>query len=472
MVGSSEKNHKEVKMQNIYNEVNSLDKRCYEKYHLSEDILMEHASTSMMNFIDENFQKDQKVLIVCGAGNNGADGITLARLLYKKYKIIVYIPFGVKSEMAKLQLKRIKSFGIKISSKIKACDVVVDCLFGSGLSRDLNEESISIIKSLNKLKSFKIACDIPSGINNLGQINQNAFYADITITMGSLKKSLFTDIAKEYVGDIEVADLGIQRKIYEKKTSYFLLEQKDLKLPIRDNKISNKGTYGHLSVVVGEKSGAGILCADAGFSFGCGLITAISNDIKKLPNYIMHSKNLPINTTALCIGMGLGIRFDKSLLENNIPKVIDADLFSDESILALLEQKNIVMTPHPKEFCSLLKVTKLADISVQELQNNRFKYVEIFCTKFKKVVLLLKGTNVIISKHKKVYVNSLGSSVLSKGGSGDVLCGLIGSLLAQGYSPLDATLQGSLAHTIAASKYDGNNYAMTPQDLVTEIKKL
>lgn len=463
---------KEINMQNIYDEVNSLDKRCYEKYHLNEDILMEHASTSMMNFIDNKFKKNQKILIVCGAGNNGADGITLARLLYKKYKVIVYIPFGVKSEMAKLQLKRCESLGIKVSSKIKNCDVVVDCLFGSGLCRDLNEQSISTIKSLNKLKAFKIACDIPSGINSLGQVNQNAFYADVTITMGALKKSLFTDIAKEYVGDIKVADLGIQRKIYEKKTSCFLLEQKDLKLPLRDNKISNKGTYGHLSVIVGEKAGAGILCADAGFSFGCGLITVLGDNVKKIPNYIMQNKTIPLNTTALCIGMGLGQRYDKSLLANDIPKVIDADLFSDEIILALLEQKNIIMTPHPKEFCSLLKITNLADISVKELQNNRFKYVEIFCTRFRNAVLLLKGTNVIISKHKKIYVNSLGSSVLSKGGSGDVLCGLIGSLLAQGYRPLEATIHGSLAHTIAASKYDGNNYSMSPQDLVKEIKKL
>lgn len=472
MVGSFEKNDKEVNMQNIYNEVNILDKRCYEKYHLSEDILMEHASTAMMNFIDKNFKKNQKVLIVCGAGNNGADGITLARLLYKKYKVIVYIPFGAKSSMARLQLQRIKSLNIKVSSKIKVCDVVVDCLFGSGLNRDLNEESSSIIKSLNKLKAYKIACDIPSGINNLGQVNQNAFYADVTITMGGLKKSLFTDIAKEYVGDIKVADLGIQREIYEKKTSCFLLEKKDLKLPLRDNKLSNKGTYGHLNVVVGEKAGAGLLCADAGFAFGCGLITAISDTMKKVPNYIMQNKTIPFNTTALCIGMGLGKRYDKFLLENDIPKVIDADLFSDENILALLEKKNIVLTPHPKEFCTLLKITNLADVSVKELQNNRFKYVELFCKKYKNVVLLLKGTNVIISHNKKSYVNPLGSSVLSKGGSGDVLCGLIGSLLAQGYSPLEATLNGSLAHTIAASKYDGNNYSMSPQDLVKEIKKL
>ncbi|PIF04800.1 MAG: bifunctional ADP-dependent NAD(P)H-hydrate dehydratase/NAD(P)H-hydrate epimerase [Arcobacter sp.] len=459
-------------MQNIYDEVNSLDKRCYEEYRLSEDILMEHASLEMMNFINKKFQKNKKVLIVCGAGNNGADGIALARLLYPKFKVSVYLPFGVKSQMAKIQLQRIKALNIKIASKIKPCDIVVDCLFGSGLNRVLNEESSTIIKRLNSLKAYKIACDIPSGITNNTEVNQNSFYAHTTITMGALQKSLFTDSAKEYVGNIKVANLGVQRKLYEKKSSCFLLEKKDLKLPLRDNTIANKGTYGHLCVVVGEKKGAGLLCAKAGFSFGCGLITVISKEKKTVPSYIMQSKIIPKNTTSLCIGMGLGRKYDKSLLENDIPKVIDADLFYDENIIKILTQKNIVLTPHPKEFCSLLKITQLANISTEQLQNNRFKYVELFCEKYKNVVLLLKGTNVLISQKNTIYVNPLGSSVLSKGGSGDVLSGLIGSLLAQGYSPLDATINASLAHTLAASHYKKHNYSMTPKDLIKEIKKL
>lgn len=468
-------------MQNIYSEVNSLDKRCYSKYKLSEDILMEHASISMMDFIDKKFSKKndnqkQKILIVCGAGNNGADGIALARLLYKKYSVILYIPFGAKSQMAQLQLERVKTLDIKISSKIKKCDVVVDCLFGSGLNRALDEKSVEMISTLNRLKAYKLACDIPSGINSLGQVEKNAFIANTTITMGALKNSLFTDIAKEYVGKIKVANLGVQRELYETKTDTFLLEKKDLKLPFRDHKDSNKGTFGHLSVVVGQKSGAGLLCADAGFSFGCGLITVIpTTEIKKIPNYIMQNKDIPHNTTAICIGMGLGKLTNKiyeNLLDNDIPKVIDADLFYDDKICEILKQKNIVITPHPKEFCTLLKKTKIADITVQELQNNRFFYTKIFSQKYPDVVIVLKGANVLILQDEKIYVNSLGSSVLSKGGSGDVLCGLIGSLLAQGYSPIEAAISGSLAHTLAASNYEANNYSMTPQDLVNEIKKL
>ncbi len=459
-------------MQNIYNEVNSLDKRCYTKYKLTEDILIEHASTAIMNFIDKKFKKNKKVLIICGPGNNGADGMALARLLFKKYKIILYIPFGVKTKMAKLQLSRIKSLQIKISSKIKKADIVVDCLFGSGLNRELDTESLVLIKKINKLEAYKIACDIPSGINYLGQVNAEAFYANTTITMGALKKSLFTDTAKQYLGKIKVADLGIQRILYESKASTFLLEINDLILPLRDNKNSNKGTFGQLSVVIGEKTGAGLLCADAGFSFGCGLITVISKKLKKVPNYIMQSAHLPKNTRAVCIGMGLGTFYDESILENDIPKVIDADLFYEKKIINILKQRSVVLTPHPKEFCSLLQIIGIADISINELQENRFHYLDLFCQKYPKVVLVLKGTNVLIAKNKKVYVNPLGSSILSKGGSGDVLSGLIGSLLAQGYSPLEAAINGSLAHTIAALNYEQNNYSMTPQDLIQEIKKL
>jgi len=459
-------------MQNIFDEVNSLDKRCRDKFDLTEDIMMENASISMFDYIQNNFEPKTKILIVSGVGNNGADGIALARLLHTLYSVSLYIPFGVKSPMAILQLQRAKKLNIKIIHKIKNYDVIVDCLFGSGLARDLNKEAVSLIEKLNKLQVFKIACDLPSGINTLGQVTTQAFYADRTITMGALKKSLFTDYAKEYVGKIQVSNLGIQREIYETQSKCYLLEKDDLKLPIRDSKIANKGTYGHLSVIIGEKKGAGLLCAEAGFSFGCGLISVISNELQNIPNSMMQNSTIPLNTSALCIGMGLGKEYDEQLLLNDLPKVIDADLFYDTKILALLDKKNVVLTPHPKEFCSLLKMTQIADISIEELQNNRFEYLQLFCKKYKNIVLLLKGTNVLIGYKKKIYVNIFGSSVLSKGGSGDVLAGLIGALLAQGYTPLQAAINGSLSHTLAASNYKKNNYSMGPLDLIQEIKKL
>ena len=458
-------------MQKVFDEVGTLDKKCYEQYGLSEDILMEHAATSMLDLIETKFKSNSKIFIISGAGNNGADGISLARLLQGKYKVKLYIPFGAKSPMAKLQFERAKLVSVKIVDKIKKSDVVVDCLFGSGLNRDLDKNSIDIIKKLNKLKAYKLACDIPSGINNLGQVNDTAFVSDTTITMGALKKSLFTDIAKDHTGEIKVANLGVQRKLYEAKTDCFLLEQKDLKLPVRKKSNTNKGTFGHLAVVVGQKQGAGLICAQSAFAFGAGLVTAITEN-KNIQNDIMSSKKLPKNTTAIAIGMGLGTVYDNSLLDNDIAKIIDADMFYDKNILKLLDRDNIVLTPHPKEFCSLLKLCDIVDIDIKTLQQNRFKYVELFCKKYKKVVLLLKGTNVLIAQNKKIFINDLGSSVLSFGGSGDILGGLVGSLLAQGYSSLQSAINGSLAHTIASNNYSKNDYAMTPNDLIEEIKNL
>ena len=452
-------------MQKLFDEVNSLDKRCYEKFLLSEDLLMEHAASNMALYISQNHPTSKSILIVCGSGNNGADGIALARLLHTKFDVKLYLASTPKSSMAQLQLQRAKTLDIKIVNELFNADIIVDCLFGTGLNKPLDEKSINLLNTLNSYNSFKIACDIPSGI---------AFEADITITMGALKTSLFSDMAKDYVGKILVANLGVQREIYEIDSNKFLLDESDMKLPIRNKKNAHKGIYGHLNVVAGCKKGAGIIAANAAFGFGAGLVSVVCHENLDLPYHIMQTHFISENCTAIAIGMGLG-KYEtdeiRKILNKKVPKIIDADLFYDKLICEVLEQ-DVVLTPHPKEFVSLLKLCDIADISVEELQNNRFLYVEKFCKKYPNVVLLLKGANVIISSNEKLYVNSFGSVVLSKGGSGDVLSGLIGSLLAQGYQSLDATITASLAHAIASKNYSKNNYSLTPLDLIEEIKKL
>lgn len=466
-------------MQKIFDETNSLDKRCYEKFLLTPDILMEHAASSMASYIEDifedSFEKICKILIVCGSGNNGADGIALARLLHKKFDVNLYLANEPKSDMAKLQLQRVKTLDIKIVNKVFEADIIVDCLFGTGLTRQLEEKTITLLDRLNSYNSFKIACDIPSGINSLGQVVSSAFKTNITITMGSLKTALFSDVLKDYVGEIIVANLGVQKEIYETKTDKYLLEESDLNLPFRENKNSNKGTFGHLNVVIGEKKGAGIITSKAAFVFGCGLVSMVTKKDINIPIHIMQTQELSKNCSAIAIGMGLGgykAEEIKEILNKNIPKIIDADLFYDDLICEVLEDNKTVLTPHPKEFVSLLKLTNIANIDIEELQKNRFFYVEKFCKKYPKVVLLLKGANVIIAQDKEIYVNSFGNAVLSKGGSGDVLSGLIGSLLAQGYTPLNAAINSSLAHTLAAKNYKKNNYSLTPQDLIEGVKKL
>jgi len=381
--------------------------------------------------------------------------------------------------MAKLQHKRAKLIGVNICTTIElennSFDIIVDALFGTGLTRELNKQTINILEKLNSLSGYKIACDIPTGINSAGDVEQSAFKAHTTITMGALKKSLYNDIAKEYTGEIIVANLGIQRELYEDDVNSFLLELSDLELPLRENKTSHKGSFGHFSVIIGQKTGAGMLCAEAGFAFGTGLVSVIDHQSLNPPYHIMENHTLPKNTTAIALGMGLG-KYEKQevceILENNIPKVIDADLFYEKDILKLLDCKDVVLTPHPKEFCALLKLTNIADIKVKKLQKDRFKYVEQFCKKYPNIVLLLKGANTIITQGEKLFVNPHGSNKLSFGGSGDVLAGLIGSLLAQGYNPIEAAINGSLAHSLVAKNFTKNNYAMTPQDLIEGIKSI
>ncbi len=466
-------------MQKIFEEVTSLDNRCYKNFFLNEDILMEHAAQGMAFYIKHNFSNNAKITIVTGSGNNGADGIALARLLHEEYDVSLFFVKKPKSPMALLQKKRVHALHITPIDKLQKCDIIVDAIVGTGFDGEFNNAIAIILQKINQTEAFKIACDVPSGMKKSGECDKATFQADVTLTMGALKKSLFLDEAKDFTGKIEVLDLGISRNIYETQTNWQLLDLKDLQLPLRTQQNSHKGSFGHLTVLCGEKHGACIISALAGLKFGAGLVTLIghkNHQILDIPHSLMYAHTLPDNTTAIACGMGLGEVFNhnelKNFLENDLALIIDADIFSMEIILELLDHKDIVLTPHPKEFASLLKITKLADISVKELQKKRFFYVELFCKAYPNITLLLKGANVIIGSNNTFFINPHGNSKLAKGGSGDVLSGLIGSLLAQGNSPLHATIHGSLAHTKLAQNYTGADFSLTPEDLIHGIGNL
>ena len=460
-------------MQNIFVEVTSLDKRCVETFALSEEVMMEHAANGIAQLIRSRFNPRSSLLIVCGSGNNGADGLVLARLLGGEYRTTVHLPLGASSPLSHLQRDRVESLGMKHSPIEGDYDIVVDALFGSGLNRTLGPSAVEVIEQMNALSGTKIACDIPSGLYSDGTFGSIVFNADITVTMGGLKRSLFSDAAKEIAGEILVADLGIPRRFYETESAWKLLEISDLKLPLRTHTSTHKGSYGHLSVVCGEKIGASVIAASAALRFGTGLVSVISNENVTIPHELMQSHSLPIGTSAIALGMGLGEEFCddelSQLLDNTLPMILDADIFYHPIFPDLLKRPNIVLTPHPKEFTQILRLTGIADIDVSTLQNNRFGFVEQFCAAYPNTVLVLKGANVIIGTGKEFYINPHGTVALAKGGSGDVLSGLVGALLAQGYSPIDAALQASLAHTIAAKHFEKNNYALTPFDLIERI---
>lgn len=358
-----------------------------------------------------------------------------------------------------------------LHDEITSADCIIDGIFGSGLNKVLSSEICEILSLANSAKSLKIAVDIPSGIDKSGRILGGAFCADLTIAMGALKLALFSDAAKDQVGRIKVANLGISRSNFEERSEYFLLQKSDLKLPLRRKQNTNKGDFGHAYVVSGQMSGAAQMAALAAHAIGSGLVSVVSDEPLNLSPILMQKSSFDAARVVVC-GCGLGERkIDLAALRSK-SCVIDADLCYESEILSLLNaNSNLIITPHPKEFCSLLKIAGIADLSVSELQERRFELARAWSEKFSGV-LVLKGANTLIAQAGIIYVCDKGSAALAKGGSGDVLAGLIGGLLAQGYSPLQASICGVLAHALAARAFAKNSYALSPLDLIEEVKWL
>ena len=464
-------------MQNLYDEVGSLDRRCYDEFNLSEDLLMEHAADGMADFIKDHFAKGSSILIATGSGNNGADGITLARLLHRAYDVELWHIKEPKSPMCRLQQERAEKIGIEAAKEPKdRYDIIVDAVLGTGFSGEFGDELRKKMQRLNSIEGYKIACDVPSGLRKDGTCDQDTYVAQATLTMGALKKGMFLDSAKEYVGEIRVLDLGVERSIYEVPSNWRLLEYSDMQLPQRDRQNTHKGTFGHTAVIAGEKIGAAILAASSALRIGSGLVTVVECEKQPIPYELMHSEHLPKNTTAIAIGMGLGNLWSEEdldeLLDNDIPLVADADILYTQRVKKLLQRERIIITPHPKEFTALLKLLGLADIDTATLQKKRFAYAELFCQTYPNVTLLLKGANVIIGKDKEFFINPHGSSKLAKGGSGDVLGGLGAGLLAQGYKALEAAQNATLIHTKLAALYEGSDFSLTPTALIEAISRL
>ncbi|WQS04868.1 NAD(P)H-hydrate dehydratase [Helicobacter pylori] len=462
-------------MLSVYEKVNALDKRALEEFNLSEDILMENAAMALERAVLKNASLGAKVIILCGSGDNGGDGYALARRLVGRFKTLVFEMKPAKSPMCQLQQERAKKVGVVIKAweeknKDLECDVLIDCVVGSNFKGEL--EPFLNFESLSQKARFKIACDIPSGINSKGMVDKGAFKADLTISMGAIKSCLLSDRAKDYIGELKVGHLGVFNQIYEIPTDTFLLEKSDLKLPLRDKKNAHKGDYGHAHTLLGKHSGAGLLSALSALSFGAGVVSvqALECEITNKPLELVFCENFPSPLSAFALGMGLeGFPKDFNKWLELAPCVLDAGVFYHKEVLQALE-KEVVLTPHPKEFLSLLKLVGI-NISMLELLDNKLEIARDFSQKYPKVVLLLKGANTLIAHQGRVFINILGSVALAKAGSGDVLAGLILSLLSQHYTPLDAAINASLAHAIASLEFK-NNYALVPLDLIEKIKRL
>ena len=497
-------------MKFLFVDTRSLDERARAELCLTSDILMENAAAaleeSVMRFFGASCccAESVRVMIVCGSGDNGADGLVLARRLKGKAIgsaliepcVLQFLP--PKSEGCKLQFERAKKIGVNFIDEIEAASdaaVIVDCLFGSGFHGTLDGKAQKLIESLNSLSGYRIACDVPSALGCAIKGSGVPFAADETVAMGAPKIQLYLDGAKDYAGKIYTASLGMSDAVFEGafKPDAFLLEKSDLKLPSRQKLNVHKGSFGHAALICGEKPGASIMAASAAMRFGAGLVTLVNASAASsfsLPYELMLSDKVPETATALAIGMGLGREqqsfapYLELLAEKELPAVIDADLLCCGKLPAVLAARSAsgaktILTPHPKEFAELLKNCGLADVSAADIQKDRLGYAKMLCCAYKDIVLILKGSTPIISVFSEdsgfeAFFNPHGSPVLAKGGSGDVLSGLSAALLAQGWCAKQAAVQASLAHALASNSAASkiSSYAFTPSSLIEEISLL
>ncbi|MBQ0051595.1 MAG: NAD(P)H-hydrate dehydratase [Treponema sp.] len=492
-------------MQKLYTDTRKIDSSCRAAYGLTEEIMMENAAMALEKVVRNPYpisgerRAPQKIVIACGGGNNGADGYTLARRLRFDYDVAVIQFTEPESELCKLQADRAEKCGVRFVKRddlsfydLRYTDIIVDCVYGSGFHDDFDEKIFITMNDMNTCDCFKIACDVPSGLRENGTVAEGAFVADVTVTMGALKTCLYSDCAKDYVGEVICGELGVNRRLYENSSNGnlsvgMLLEESDLYLPHRDRCNVNKGSFGHVVVVSGEKAGAAVLAGSAALRFGAGLVTVVHKSSKKnfeVPPELMSATEIPENIKAIAFGMGLGKEtakiqpyFDWVVEHSDSKCVVDADALCSENLRDFIEkkEKGVVLTPHPKEFQTMLKNCDLGEYTVPEIVENRMELVEKFCRKFPKKTLVLKGANPVIGYFDgykyKMFINPFGRPCLAKAGSGDVLSGLIVALLAQKRKSIEAAMGGSLAHALASRKIKCD-YAMTPMDLINAVTEL
>ncbi|ARV13931.1 NAD(P)H-hydrate dehydratase [Polaribacter sp. SA4-12] len=481
------------------NQTRKTDNNTIKKECISSLELMERASIAFVNAIENSIYKDQKIAVVCGIGNNGGDGFAITRILQAKgyfAKAILIKTTKNLSNDCKTNFNKLAEVTI-IETKddlfdFKKFDIIIDALFGSGLTRKIEGLAANTIKNTNAAKKYVFSVDIPSGLY-CDKLPDSDFIvkSNITISFQRPKLSFFFKESNQYIKDWKVINIGLDEDfIQELPTNHFVLDGTISKIVKKREKHSHKGTFGHSLIIAGSygKIGAAVLASQACLKSGTGLLTTyIPNcgyDIlqfstpeamcltDKKKTYI---SKLPDISSYNSIGIGPGIGKNnstkgvlKQLFESTkVPLVIDADalnIISENRELMKLLPKNSILTPHPKEFERLVGKWKTT-IECFEKQKQ--------FAKEHKCIVILKGANTCICNSEGVlFFNTSGNSGMATGGSGDVLTGIITGLLAQGYTSIKASLIGVYFHGKAgddANKQKGEN-ALIASDIINYLK--
>lgn len=478
-------------------EMKEIDRRATSLYGIPSLILMENAGLQTMEVVDEVLGSalGKNVVILAGKGNNGGDGLVVARHLLNagasvdtfimgnpgeftpdsriNYDILTRMTSAIYPLFQEDQLD-------KLMLALLGADLIVDAIYGIGFQGSLGELETKVVRMINWTRVPVVAVDIPSGVEaDTGKVHGEAVRATHTVTFALPKIGLVMEPGKDYVGTLSVADISIPRP---------LLEDKELKTNLIGEAMarsflqprqpeSHKGTYGHAMVIGGSRgmTGAVIMTSAAALRCGAGLVTAalpesllpvaeaamvevMTRALPETGQTAIALEALPAieNLLGICsvcaIGPGMSqypeanaiVRF--VLEKAGIPVIIDADgLNALAGDIGILKQRQIpvVLTPHPGE------MARLTGKSVEEIQTNRIAIARSAALDWG-VTLVLKGNKTVVANARgEVYVNITGNPGMATAGSGDVLCGIIAGLIAQGLKPADAACVGVYLHGLS-----------------------
>lgn len=450
--------------------------------------LMERAAASCVKVIEEKGYRLSHICAVCGSGNNGGDGFAVARMFAEKGYRVTAVMAGNPNhltEEAAFQKKLFEETGAVLSDEFTDGEysIIIDALFGVGLSREVTGRYFEIIQKINATDAVKVAVDIPSGVSaDTGAVLGTAVRADCTVTFQAEKLGLLLYPGKEYAGEVITTDIGVSEKPFTDDCKVACtIEPVDYKKLLPERKAdSNKGTYGKVLMISGSRgmSGAAYLNALGAYRAGAGLVqiyTAEENRIilqSQLPEAIITTFDFYderelirlLNwADVVCIGSGIGIgekswKLVRTTLEQvSVPCVIDADglnlLAEHRKYLKETGMENVILTPHMKEF------SRLTGKEVAEIRADRMRLLREFTEDTGCTCILKDARTVILSGRERACLNLSGCAAMAKAGAGDVLAGIVAGLLAQKVPAEEAAVLGVYLHGCAgeyAAKKRGN----------------
>jgi NAD(P)H-hydrate epimerase len=475
-------------------EMREIDRVTIEEIGIPSLVLMERAGLSVVKRIKERFSPDRQVVVISGSGNNGGDGLVVARNLFNEgWDVVVYLisPLQRLSKDCMSQFRICEKIALnvridRIPQKRELKDrIVVDAILGTGLNKPVREGIAEVIERINSVQTTVVAVDVPSGISSdTGEVMGCAVRADITVTFGLPKLGHLLYPGRSYTGELFVEDIGFPPYLLNSDRIKNELIQKGLvkdMLPLREPD-AHKGTFGHVLVVGGSvgKTGAVMLTARASLKTGAGLVTIATAQKALTSIQVLEEMTLPLSDTdsgaisneaieevvdflhkkadVMAIGPGLGR--DPTTLDSVIevlrttpvPAVVDADalyalsVMGKERLYRFLNNEirsPLILTPHPAEMGRIL------GLSPKEVNTRRIELAREFSSETGMYLVLKGAPTVVAEPGGYCYINTTGSSALATAGSGDVLTGIIAGLIAQGLPPIDASLAGVYIHGLA-----------------------